>query len=360
MSTSRRKDVESVREAGSPSKIEVDSPASAVTPDEGRWRGVAFGLQLEANFHARGVLEKDGDGPDRLPDGPARACSLALVCAEALEAEWPREEALVLRDLRDRSERRLLTIEEHPEAGYRLDAPGYGRYLVARHGRRVLCAPSDLPDWEWQAFMIGQVLPLAAVLQGLEPVHGSAVALGDHVIGLVADSHGGKSSLAVNLIRRGGVFVADDVLALERADGRILVHPGPTLASVRHAEATAIGPAALARLGTVVGHDEHELRVAMKREPRTLGLAALYFIQRSEHEPDSPVREIEPDPRLLLGNTFNGFVRTPARLVRQLDLYAQLARTVPTFGAIVSPAMDAYGLAGGIQAHASSLIEATR
>jgi hypothetical protein len=340
-------------------QAEARSPASAVTPGEGRWRGVAFGLQLEANFHARGVLEEDGDGPDRLTDGPPRACSLALVSAEALEAEWPRE-ALVLRDLRDRFDRRLLTIEEHPEAGYRLDAPGYGRYLVTRHGKRILCAPSDLPEWEWQAFMIGQVLPLAAVLQGLEAVHGSAVALGDHVIGLVADSHGGKSSLAVNLIRCGGAFVADDVLALERADGRILVHPGPTLASVRHAEATAIGPAALGRLGTVVGRDEHELRVAMEREPRTLGLAALYFIQRSEHEPENAVREIEPDPRLLLGNTFNGFVRTPVRLIRQLDLYAQLARTVPTFGAIVSPAVDAHGLAGGIQAHASSLIEATR
>jgi len=149
------------------------------------------------------------------------------------------------------------------------------------------------------------------------------------------------------------------VLALERAGERILVHPGPTLASVRHAEAAAIGPAALGRLGTVVGRDEQELLVAMEREPQTLGLAALYFIQRSEDEPDSAVRELEPDPQLLLGNTFNGFVRTPARLIFQLDLYAQLARTVPTFGAIVSPAVDAYGLAGGIQAHASSVVEAT-
>jgi hypothetical protein len=229
---------------------------------------------------------------------------------------------------------------------------------VARHGERILCAPSELAEWEWQAFVIGQVLPLAAVLQGLETVHGSAVVLGDHVIGLIADSHGGKSSLAINLIRRGAAFVADDVLALERADERILVHPGPTLASVRHAEAAAVGPAALGRLGTVVGRDEHELRMVMEREPRALDLAALYFIQRSEDEPASAVRELEPDPQLLLGNTFNGFVRAPARLTRQLDLYAQLARTVPTFGAIVSPAMDAYGLAGCIQAHALSVIEA--
>lgn len=341
------------------SKAEARSPASAVTPGQRTWRGLAFGLALEADFHAPGLLAEDADASDGPRNGSARSCALALVSAEALNAQWPHEEALVLRDLRDPSGRRLLTIEEHPGAGYRLDAPGYGCYLVARHGERILCAPSDLPQWEWQAFLIGQTLPLAAVLQGLEAVHGSAVALNHHVIGLVAESQGGKSSLAVNLIRRGAAFVADDVLALERADGRILVHPGPALASVRHAEAAAIGPAALGRLGTVVGRDQHELRVAMEREPRPLDLAALYFIQRSEDEPASPVRELEPNPRLLLGNAFNGFVRTSARLVRQLDLYAQLARAVPTFAAIVSPAVDAYALAGCIQAHASTVIGAT-
>ncbi len=341
-----------------PSKAESRSQLSPVRPDERRWRGVAFGLRLEGNFFARGVLERHADGPDRHSGGPTRACSLALVSADALEADWPDEEALVLRDLRDRSGRRLLTIEEHPDAGYRLDAPEYGCYLVAREGQRILCAPRELADWEWQAFLIGQVLPLAAVLNGLEAVHASAVALGDRVIGLIADSRGGKSSLAINLVRRGAALVADDVIALERAGERILVHPGPTLASVRHAEADAIGPEALERLGTVVGRDEHELRVAMEREPRTLPLAAVYFIERSEEEPDSAVQALAPDPRLLLGNTFNGFVRTPARLVGQLDLYAQLARVVPTFRAIVSPAVDAYGLAGSIRAHAVSVIEA--
>lgn len=342
-----------------PTKAEVRSTRPAVRPDSQHWRGVAFGLALEADFFARGVLEQDVDSPDGHSGATAHACSLARVCAGGLEQEWPHEGARVLRDLHDRSGHRLLTIEEHPEAGYRLDAPAFGRYLVARDGGRILCAPSDLPDWEWQAFLIGQVLPLAAVLHGLEAVHASAVALGDEVIGLVADSRGGKSSLAINLVRRGAAFVADDVLALERAGERILVHPGPTLASVRHAEADAIGPAAVRRLGTVVGRDEHELRLSMKREPRTLALAALYVIERSEHEPVGAVRELEPDPRLLLGNTFNGFVRTPARLVGQLDLYAQLSRTVPTFSAIVSPAVDAYGLAGCIHAHALSVIEAT-
>ena len=340
------------------SKAEPRSTASVAAPGERRWFGAAFGLELNADFPAQGVLADDAEGRGHLSARPARTCSLARVGRDALDTDWPHGEASKPRELRDRSGRRLLRIDEHPEAGYRLDASGYGTYIVARDGTRILCAPSDLPAWEWQAFLIGQVLPLAAVLHGLEVVHASAVALGDRVIGLVADSRGGKSSLAINLVRRGAAFVADDVLALERADERILVHPGPTLASVRHAEADAIGPAALEGLGTVVGRDEHEVRMAMHGEPRTLALAALYFVERSESEPESrAVRELEPDARLLLGNTFNNFVRTPARLAGQFDLYAELARTVPTFGATVSPAVDAYGLAGAINAHALSVVK---
>ncbi len=342
-----------------PGKAEARSqpPASRLRGEQ-RWRGVAFGLQLDADFFARGLLEEDADRSPCRPQDQARACSLALVSTHELEADWPHEEALVRCDLHDRSGRRLMTIEEHPEAGYQFDAPAYGRYLIARDGGHIMCAPADELDWEWQAFLIGQVLPVALVLHGREAMHASAVALGDHVIGLVAESRGGKSSLAINLVRHGAAFVADDVLALERAGERIVVHPGPTLASVRHAEADALGPTPLQHLGTVVGRDQHELRVALQGEPRTLGLAALYFIERSEEVPDGAIRELQPDPRLLLGHTFDNLVRTPARLVGQLDLYSQLARTVPTFAATVSPDLDAYGLAGSIHAHALRVIGA--
>lgn len=341
-----------------PVEAQASPPAPAPAPADGaRCHGRAFGLQLDSGFAARGLLESNrGTDPDGRLAGHLRASSLDVVSRKALDAAWPRDEARLLRDVRGRDDRLLLTVEEHPEAGFVLHAPEYGRYQVARDGSRVLCAPSDVSPWEWQAFLIGQILPLAAVLQGLETVHGSAVAFGDRAIGLVGDSRGGKSSLAVNLVRRGAAFVADDVLALERAGERILVHAGPALASVRHAEARAIGPAALERLGPVVGRDEHELRLAMQREPRSRALAALYFVQRSDTEPASAVHQLVPDARLLLGSSFNGIVRTPARRVAQLDLYARLAGAVPIFRAIISPGVDAYGLAGSIRAHASTVI----
>lgn len=339
-----------------PVEAQASLPAPALGGGE-RCRGQAFGLLLDSGFEARGLLERHhGTEPGGHPGGQARPSSLDIASPQSLEAAWPRDEARLLRTLRGRDDRPLLTVEEHPEAGFWLHATQYGRYQVAPDGSRILCAPSDISPWEWQAFLIGQILPLAAVLHGLETVHGSAVAFGDQAIGLVGDSRGGKSSLAVNLVRRGAAFVADDILALECVGERILVHPGPALASVRHAEARAIGPAALERLGPVVGRDDQELRLAMQREPRALALAALYFVERSDAEPASAVQELAPDPRLLLGSSFNGFVITPVRRVAQLDLYARLARTVPTFRAIISPGVDAYGLAGSIRAHASTVI----
>lgn len=334
------------------SEIVPDSRAVPTSQsDEGRWHGQAFGLGLDGAFPARGPFEGHASGH-------ARKTSLELVSAQALEDAWSREDAQVLSDLQDAEGRRLLAIQEHPDLGYWLDAPAYGRYLLSRDGSLLLCSPTKIARWEWQAFLIGQVLPLAAVLHGLEVVHASAVALAEHAIALVADSHGGKSSLAVNLALRGASFVTDDVLALERRGERIVAHPGAAITSVRHAEARAIGSTGLKRLGTVLGRNEHELRVAVEREQRALPLGAIYFIGRRDQPADSLVEALSPpDPRLLLGSAFNGFVRTAHRLVNQLDLYAQTARTVPIFRATISPGVDARTLAGSIEAHALNVIE---
>ncbi len=333
----------------------TDLSAAAQAPG---WTGSAFGIRLHADFKALGLLEERETqscevGSD---DGVGRRCRLRLVCEPALDATWPAQERTTVHEVRASDGRTVLAVHEHPQAGYRLDASYYGSFVVARDGREVLCAPTPIADWSWQAFLVGQILPLLAVLQGLEAMHGSAVAYGQDAIGLVADSRGGKSSLAVNLVRRGAAFVADDVLALEPDGARTTLQPGPALASVRHAEAQAIGARGLGEIGTVVGHDEHELRVVVPQQPRALKLAALYFLERADQEPSRVIEPIEPDPLLLLGASYNGFVRTRTRLVGQLDLYAHVARSVPTFRAVVWPGIDAHGLAGRIREHALDAI----
>lgn len=333
------------------------TPAIAASGGAGAWTGHAFGIELQATFHAVAILETPAGSSGHAPS--ARHAHLELVGDTALDAAWPAKGAATLRDLRDDAGRSVLMIDEHPDDGYRLDASYYGRFVVSRDGRHVQCAPEPIADWEWHAFLVGQILPLLAVLQGLEVMHGSAVAYGDDAIGLVAPSGGGKSSLAVNLIRQGAAFAADDVLALERDGAGVVLQPGPPLASVRHAEAAAIGRSGVAEVGTVVGHSDEELRVAVSLDPHPLNLAALYFIERAEQEPSHAIEAIEPGPQLLLNGSYNGFVRTRARMAAQLDLYAHLAQTVSTFRAVVWPGIDAYGLASLIQDHARHAIAST-
>ncbi|MDQ3720250.1 MAG: hypothetical protein M3350_05645 [Actinomycetota bacterium] len=329
--------------------------AAATASRAGEWTGSAFGIRLQGDFPAPGLLEETV-APTRSADENARCCHLRLVSGAELDAAWPSGGSTLLGEVRDAQDRRILTIEAHPQAGYRLEASYYGRYLVTGDGRRVLCAPTAIAEWAWQAFVIGQILPLLVVLHGMETLHGSAVAYGDEAIGLVAPSHGGKSSLAMNLVRHGAAFAADDVLALEPAGGSIALHPGPALASVRHAEARAMGPEAVAGLGPVRGRDDHELRVAVATPRRRLRLAALYFLERAEQEPREPVTPMQVDPQLLLCSDLCSYLREPTRLTRQLDRYSQLARTVPTFRAVMWPGIDAHGLAGVIHEHAGPAI----
>lgn len=322
--------------------------------------GRSYGIRLDADFRAVGVLEQAGSlGSCEDDTAPTRRSRLRLVSAEKLEAVWPAEGTETLRDMRNSEGRSVLTIDEHPRAGYRLDASYYGRFVVSGDGHHVLCAPNPIAEWEWQAFVVGQILPLLAVLQELEAIHGSAVAYGDRAIGLVAHSRGGKSSLAVNLARRGATFAADDVLALERDGTGVTLHPGPALASVRHAEAGAIGSEGLEQIGTVVGRNDHELRVAMSLESRPLDLAALYFIEHADQEPPLTIEKLERDSLLLLTSDYCGYIHTPERLVRQLDLYAHLSRSVPIFRAVVWPGIDAYSLAGLIHEHSLDAIAST-
>lgn len=52
-------------------------------------------------------------------------------------------------------------------------------------------------------------------------VHGSAVAIGGRGVLLMGESGAGKSSLALRLIDRGAVLIADDQVELAARDGRL-------------------------------------------------------------------------------------------------------------------------------------------
>jgi hypothetical protein len=304
---------------------------------ETAWRSRAFGLELNGDFEAPGLVPVDSPSADP-------PTSLRLVATADLEARFPAGH----RPTRLLEERFPLdaaevarSIDHVPGLGYRLYARHFGLALVSEDGAEVLCAPPPDEPWSWQRFLVGRVLPWAAVLRGREVLHASAATVDGRALGFVGPTGSGKTSLAVQLVLGGGGFVTDDVLALERSGDEILAHPGAAIVSVRD-------ELPWAEIGELLGHSG-KTYVAVGREPAPVPLAALFFIARGSSPAIEPIR---PDAPLLLGSTFNQSIRTPERMRRQLDLCADLAELVPMFRLHVAPGMGPAELAAEVRAHA--------
>jgi hypothetical protein len=306
--------------------------------------------------------------------GPTgRRLELAVRAEDTARRDWPESTELACDERRhDGSEG--FRIETHPDAGYLISEPGYGSYLLSPNGRRLRCFPEGHPGDAWQRLLIAQVLPFAALLHGLEVLHASAVVHHRGVVAFVGPSRAGKTSLALELCRRGADFVADDVLALERTDeGVLLGHPGAPLAGLDHDEARRLersedaarqlegsgdvrrstGSAAAARGSEIVAVNTRERLVRVRGAAEPLPLSALFFLDRRDGGPARPCFEPAADARLLLAATFNFVLATRERLRGLLEVCALAAR-LRVERIVVGPTTDASQLAGAIERRLSS------
>jgi hypothetical protein len=318
-------------------------------PDGGRrWQARAFGVDLDLGF-ATPALPPLPDG--RRPDDPT---VVELGEQAAIDAAWPAEEARRSGIMGTREDP-VMEVHEHVTAGYRIALPPYGCYLVSGDGRRVTCAPPDVPDWDWQRLLVGQVLPAVAAVRDYELLHASAVELGDRAIAFAGPPGLGKSSLALRLMLRGRRLVAEDVLAIDVRDGRVVAEPGAAMLNIRDEELAALDPQARGALGDAVGRSRDEkVHVISEREDRALPLAALYLLERGD--PGTPVFERLEEPRAadLFTHSFVTYVYRSGRMVRQLDIAATVARTVPVFRLRVQAGVSATALAERVEEHAGA------
>jgi hypothetical protein len=305
-----------------------------------------FGLHVESRVPIEAA-------PLRHSAAGFRHVSLEQVASPAALGElWRSDEARSVIDRRTPSGRLVMSIDSHPTLGYRIAAPGHGRYVVSGDGTRIHSALSHTPGWRWQRLLFAQALPLAAALQGLELFHASAVAFDGRAVGLVAASGAGKSSVAAHLVAGGAAFVTDDVLALEPVDHTVLAHPGPRLASIHASELRRLDGEARGRLGEVVGRSR-KLYLSIPTIERTVPLAAVYFLERSED-----VRELRivdsstPDPRLLLSSSFIWYLTEAAFLVEHLDACARMAQAVRVSRVLIPSSVGAALVASAVTEHA--------
>ena len=287
--------------------------------------GVAYGLRLTGEFPAHGLWSGVGSAD-------MRSASLEIVSPASLARSWsarggePRLRSLLT------GEDPVLAVEPDPHGGYLVRADGFGAYLVDRDGRRVLLAPGPVESWRWQRLLLAQAVPVAALLQGLELFHASAVQLNGRVLAFTGASGAGKTTLAAQLLLAGATFVADDVLAVERVGEEVIAHPGPPLMNVREATMRLLDAHERARLGVELGRDEAGIRLRLRREAQARPLNAIYLLHTRPGRTGVHLKRLAaPGPAQLLGAGFGSAIRTPARLVRRLDLCAHIARRLPVF-----------------------------
>src|SRR5262245_8103467 len=69
-----------------------------------------------------------------------------------------------------------------------------GEFLVAPDGRSLKCRRFERASSEsFQVYLVQRALSFALVRQGLEPLHATAVVIGDRAIGFLGDPGAGKS-----------------------------------------------------------------------------------------------------------------------------------------------------------------------
>jgi hypothetical protein len=229
-------------------------------------------------------------------------------------------------DQRDADGNVVLRIEMHPEDGYLLHGAEHGSYLLAPDGGRLRCDPEGSAPESWQRLLIAQALPFAAVLQGLETLHASAVERDGEAVAVLGASGAGKTSVALELCRLGADFLADDVLALEASGGRLLAHPGTPLAGLDHREAERLESLGLSRQQEVVASNARERLLRIERTGASAPLAALFLLDRRANGPKTPQLQRLASPRSLLAASFNFVLDGPERLRRMLDVCALAAR----------------------------------
>jgi hypothetical protein len=272
---------------------------------------------------------------------------------EEVERRWGPVSGVArrMRELRD-GDSVVLTVDLAGRAGYLLHAEGVGRMLVTADGTEVLCDPLA-DDFDWVFILAAQVLPLAATLGGLEVLHAAGLGVDGSAALFTGPPGAGKSSLAAALLLQGARLLSDDCVALQRLDGSLIAHPGAGILYLRQLEHDRLSDADRAPLGSPApfgGKQRYEPKVATAPLP----FGALFLLERAERGP--AIEHVdEVDPFTLLAATFNLSVRTPDRLVRQLDMVEELVAADRVYRLRILPDTNATHLADGVAEHLDSI-----
>jgi hypothetical protein len=233
------------------------------------------------------------------------------------------------------------TLQRSPFSGFYFsqmpDASSYlrwdevGEVLISKHGELITCYPFPQTETEsFHVYLLGQALSFALVRRGLEPLHASAVAVGDQAIAFIGDCGLGKSTLAAIFLQAGHRLLTDDLLLLQKRTRAIVAFPGP--GCIKLFPKVARKFLADASSGVPLNPKTQKQIIPLNDIlvcSLSMPLAAIYVLDSPNKAHDSSVRITSLTKReafvRLLENTFNRVIVDPDRLRRQFEATHALA-----------------------------------
>lgn len=176
----------------------------------------AFGLSIEARFPLP---------VDSAPTGPELPrVTLEMEPRARLESKWSGSAAP--KAWRGRlGDDQVFAIERGRDGDLLFRYGTRARFHLDARRRRLGCVPSDPAGTAWRRMLLTRVLPNIGIAHGYEALHASAVSTDSGVVAIAAPSGTGKSTLALELVRRGWPLFADDTVILGRRGEAIEAHP---------------------------------------------------------------------------------------------------------------------------------------
>ena len=212
---------------------------------------------------------------------------------------------------------------------------GIGEILISPDGRTMAChSYPETSSESFHVYLLTLALSFALVKCGLEPLHGTAVAIDGKAAVFLGDCGLGKSTLAAAFLQAGYRLLTDDLLVLRKVSAALLAHPGsPRIKLFPEMASKFLGDDAI---GVPMNPYTHKLIVPLKDWQvcnHALPVGAIYALAPAPEVPGAEFHLATLNQReaflTLLASTFNRTILDATRLRRQFETTQALANTVP-------------------------------
>jgi hypothetical protein len=205
-------------------------------------------------------------------------------------------------------------------------------FVVSANGQTVLWRKlQDVPNEVFFTYFLNQVLSYCLLARGIEPLHATAIVVGERAVAFLGDSGFGKSTLAAAFLQKGYALLTDDVLALEFRGENVWAWPGIARVKLNPDAADAVfsGRRSIP-MNTFTSKMIFPL-LGSQHDHRLVPVQALYVLAHKPSKSRILVRRLSGRASFLpiVQNTFNDTVLRPDRLKQQFAFAGRLARLIP-------------------------------